>query len=67
MMETKLIRKGIIGRLLKTILKFYPVMMPVTIVCIIFSAIVCNQQRNYGDGSSAGGFLCAVAAGGHRL
>ena len=39
-METKLIRKGIIGRLLKTILKFYPVMMPVTIVCIIFSAIV---------------------------
>lgn len=40
MMETKLIRKGIIGRLLKTILKFYPVMMPVTIVCIIFSAIV---------------------------
>lgn len=40
MMKTKLIRKGIIGRLLKTILKFYPVMMPVTIVCIIFSAIV---------------------------
>lgn len=38
--ESKLIRKGIIGRLLKTIRKFYPVMFPVTIVCIIFSAVV---------------------------
>ena len=40
MMENKLIRKGVIGRLLKTIREFYPVIMPVTIVCIIFSAIV---------------------------
>ncbi len=39
-MENKLIRKGVIGRLLKTIRGFYPVIMPVTIVCIIFSAIV---------------------------
>lgn len=39
-MENKLIRKGVIGRLLKTIWEFYPVIMPVTIVCIIFSAIV---------------------------
>lgn len=39
-MENKLIRKGVIGRLLKTIREFYPVIMPVTIVCIIFSAIV---------------------------
>lgn len=40
MMENKLIRKGVIGRLLKTIREFYPVIMPVTIVCIIFSALV---------------------------
>ncbi len=40
MMENKLIRKGVIGRLLKTIREFYPVIMPVTIVCIVFSAIV---------------------------
>ncbi|MDE6053814.1 MAG: ABC transporter ATP-binding protein [Lachnospiraceae bacterium] len=39
-MENKLIRKGVIGRILKTIRQFYPVMMPVTIVCIIFSAVV---------------------------
>ena len=39
-MENKLIRKGVIGRILKTIRQFYPVMMPVTIACIIFSAVV---------------------------
>lgn len=39
-MENKIIRKGIIGRLLKTIREFYPVMLPVTIVCIVFSAVV---------------------------
>ena len=39
-MESKLIRKGVIGRLLKTILEFYPVIMPVTVVCIVLSAIV---------------------------
>lgn len=39
-MENKLIRKGVVGRLLKTILEFYPVIMPVTIICIVFSAMV---------------------------
>lgn len=39
-MDNKIIRKGIIGRLLKTILEFYPIMLPVTILCIIFSAVV---------------------------
>lgn len=39
-MENKLIRKGVIWRLLRTIREFYPVIMPVTIVCIIFSAAV---------------------------
>lgn len=40
MVKNKKVKKGIIGRLLKTIHEFYPVMMPVTIVCIVFSAIV---------------------------
>lgn len=31
---------GTIGRLLKTMLSFYPVMMPVTVACIIFNAVV---------------------------
>lgn len=38
--ESRLIHKGIIGRLLKTLREFYPVMLPVTVVCIIFSAAV---------------------------
>lgn len=33
-------RKNAIGRLLKTMLTFYPVMMPITIACIIFNAVV---------------------------
>ncbi len=39
-MENKIIRKGIIWRLIKTIREFYPVMLPITIACIVFSAIV---------------------------
>lgn len=35
-----MIRKGVILRLLKTIREFYPVIMPITVVCILFSAIV---------------------------
>lgn len=33
-------KKGMTGRMLKTIKQFYPVMMPITIICIIFSAAV---------------------------
>ncbi|MCQ2456402.1 MAG: ABC transporter ATP-binding protein/permease [Clostridia bacterium] len=33
-------KKGTMGRLLKTVKSFYPVMMPLTIFCIIFSAVV---------------------------
>lgn len=39
-MENKLIRKGMIGRLLKTVRQFYPVMLPLTVICILFSAAV---------------------------
>lgn len=33
-------RKGTLGRLLKTVLSFYPVMVPVIIVCIILNAVI---------------------------
>ena len=32
--------KGTVGRLLRTIREFYPVMFPVTLVCIVFNAVV---------------------------
>ncbi|MBD5543273.1 MAG: ABC transporter ATP-binding protein [Lachnospiraceae bacterium] len=37
-MKNKRVKKGIVSRLLKTMLEFYPVMLPVTAVCIILSA-----------------------------
>ena len=40
MMNKKSGRGSIVLRLLKTIREFYPVMMPVTVVCIVFSAVV---------------------------
>ena len=33
-------KKGIVGRLLKTMLSFYPVMLPIAIACIIFNAVI---------------------------
>ena len=33
-------KKGTLGRLLKTVISFYPVMVPVIVVCIIFNAVV---------------------------
>lgn len=39
-MKNKNVKKGVIGRLLKTMLGFYPVMLPVTVICIVFSAVV---------------------------
>ena len=40
-LKTKRVKtKGVTGRLLKTIYQFYPVMFPVTIVCILFNAVI---------------------------
>lgn len=39
-MENKRIQKGIIGRLLKTMLEFYPIMLPAAVVCIVLSASI---------------------------
>ncbi len=40
MMRVQAAKKGTMKRVLKTLFKFYPVMLPITVVCIIFSAIV---------------------------
>ena len=32
--------KGVLGRLLKTLFEFYPVLLPITLVCILLNAIV---------------------------
>lgn len=39
-MASKLAKKKIVGRLLKTIWEFYPVMLPIAVVCVVLSAIV---------------------------
>ena len=40
MMENRNKKKGTVGRLLRTMREFYPVMLPVTVACIVFNAIV---------------------------
>ncbi len=37
------VKKGTMGRLIKTLFKFYPVMVPMTIVLIIFNAIISSM------------------------
>ena len=46
-MKNKNVKKGVIGRLLKTIHGFYPVMLPVTVICIVFSAVVFFAQAEF--------------------
>ena len=36
----KKVKKGVVGRLLRTMRGFYPVMLPLAVVCIVFSAVV---------------------------
>lgn len=73
---SKLISKGIIWRLLRTLREFYPVMLPITIVCIIFSAAVTaiptifmqkiieviEDSWKSGDWNSVGGKIIAMVA-----
>ena len=40
-------KKGVLGRLMKMLFRFYPVMMPVTIFCIIFSSIAAAVPDMY--------------------
>lgn len=39
-MKSRVIKKGTTMRVIKTLLEFYPVMVPLTIFCILFSAVV---------------------------
>ncbi len=39
-MKNKKMKKGVAGRLLRTIHEFYPVMMPAVVGCIIFNAVI---------------------------
>ena len=32
--------KGVLSRIIKTLFEFYPVMMTIVLICIVFSAIV---------------------------
>ena len=34
------VQRGTIGRLVNILFRFYPVLMPVTLVCIVFTAVV---------------------------
>ena len=34
------VKKGVVSRLLRTMRGFYPVMLPLAVVCIVFSAVV---------------------------
>ena len=75
-MNKKSGRHSIVLRLLKTIREFYPVMMPVTVVCIIFSAIVSSvpaifmqnviavveQSWQTGDWASVGGQILRLVS-----
>ena len=63
------VKKGVVGRLLRTMRGFYPVMLPLAVVCIVFSAVVSSIPAIFmqnviaavetswqsGDWSAAGG------------
>ncbi len=75
-MNKKSSRSSTVLRLLKTIREFYPVMMPVTVVCIIFSAVVSSvpaifmqnviaiveQTWQSGDWASVGGQILRLVS-----
>jgi len=76
MMNKKSGRGSIVLRLLKTIREFYPVMMPVTVICIVFSAVVSSvpaifmqnviavveQSWRTGDWASVGGQILRLVS-----
>ena len=67
-------RKGVMGRLIRTLFEFYPVMLPVAIVCIVLNAIVSSlpsafmqnviavveQSWQSGDWSAASGRILSL-------
>ena len=75
-MHNKTDKKKTIGRLLKTMRKFYPVMLPAVVVCIVFSAVVSSipavfmqniiaiveQSWQTGDWSAVGSKILSLVA-----
>ena len=39
-MQNKRKKTGVMARIIRTLFSFYPVMLPITLACIVFSAIV---------------------------
>ncbi len=68
--------KGVMGRLIRTVFSFYPVLLPVTLVCILINAIVSSMPSVFmqnviavvedtfatGDWSSASGRIFSLLA-----
>ena len=40
MKNKRIVKKGVLKRLVKVLFEFYPVMLPVVIICIVFNAVV---------------------------
>ena len=68
--------KGVLGRLIRTVFQFYPVLLPITLVCILINAIVSSMPSVFmqnaiavveetfraGDWSSASGRIFTLLA-----
>ena len=69
-------RTGVMGRIIKTLFQFYPVLMPTVVVCIIFNAVVSSipsifmqqviatveESWQEGDWSTVGGRILGMVA-----
>ena len=69
-------RTGVMGRIIKTLFQFYPVLMPTVVVCIIFNAVVSSipsifmqqviatveQSWQSGDWDAVGGHILGMVA-----
>ena len=68
--------KGVLGRLIRTLFGFYPVLLPVTVACILFNAVVSSvpsifmqnviaaveQSWQSGDWSAVSGRILGLVA-----
>lgn len=72
----RLAPKGVLGRLIRTLFGFYPVLLPVTVACILFNAVVSSvpsifmqnviaaveQSWQSGDWSAVSGRILGLVA-----
>ena len=47
--------KGVFRRLVRTIFRFFPVMLPLTLVCIIINAVVSSMPSGIGHSTPISG------------